>query len=431
MTSFTGRFENVFKPSYMRNHKAVTTKNLRCFPVCGEEHRDNGFCGNEVVVTWAAEGPKPPGELETYAEFQEAEEAPRYKIGQLVSDAELNDDGDRNRDDRNKKNLMKGETKEGKDPLNGTLHFARESKGWHYGWMAGRGNGSHALHEMRVYLFERVSMDKSICRLVMNSTPFVVTSRKRLRGKKLARDEADDGEDDDDDDDGTKKRAKRINPIKGASPAKRSVQYMAKSEAPVLPPLPTMSNSNRQHSIPPFSMSIPLSDSMRMDSNNSMGNPNGTSHITFAQPPRRVPGFVHFGNVQHHQQSHGPTPPQYLPTPPSLSTQMSAPPFTTQRLGGAPQWPFAVSSTPPIYQHSTTPPMYTHPSTTPPIYNLPFSTFGADFPSFAPQPQVSDSDVLESLLGPTPPSSFSNLLSLRPQGHQQVFMQQQRASGSE
>jgi hypothetical protein len=170
---FNGEFENRFADSYMRNHKAVTVKNLRCFPRCSPEHKDNGYCGNEVVAHWRTQARQATGEYETYSEFQEADAPSRYDVHQIVPESEL----------YAVPTLMRGEVVEA-DVNNGSIHFSRESKGWHYGWMAGRGNGSHALHEMRVFLFERIDRDNFVCRLLLRSTPFQVTSRKRIRPKK-------------------------------------------------------------------------------------------------------------------------------------------------------------------------------------------------------------------------------------------------------
>lgn len=172
--AFTGEFENTFAESYMRNHKAVTVKNLRCFPRCSDnEHKDNGFCGNLVIIRWNA--PTKTESLEAFSEFQEASLPARFELNSIVSDEDIH----------SIQTLMRGEVIRN-DSLSGKITFSRESKGWHYGWMAGRGNGSQAFHEMRIYLFEKRADGTYICKLYLQSPQFQVTSRKRVRQKKTA-----------------------------------------------------------------------------------------------------------------------------------------------------------------------------------------------------------------------------------------------------
>ncbi|KAH9248356.1 hypothetical protein BASA81_014030 [Batrachochytrium salamandrivorans] len=183
-----GEFVTSFAPSYMRNHKAINVKNLRCFPSCSnEQHFDTGFCGNRVVASYFTLNtlalPRPEM-LECYAEFQVASTEDRFRVSQVVHEHALGE-------------LIKGEVSEGPpatpasvvagtgdiNPRTGRITFSRDMKGWHYGWMAGRSH-HQTLHEMCIYLLERNGTggdDSLTVVLVMHSPAFQITSRKRIR----------------------------------------------------------------------------------------------------------------------------------------------------------------------------------------------------------------------------------------------------------
>ena len=40
----------IFSTRYQRNNKRGGIKNMRCFPTCGDLHRERGFCGRSVGV---------------------------------------------------------------------------------------------------------------------------------------------------------------------------------------------------------------------------------------------------------------------------------------------------------------------------------------------------------------------------------------------
>jgi hypothetical protein len=318
---YIGEFENKFADAYMRNHKAVTVKNLRCFPRCSPEHKDNGYCGNEVIIRWRTQARQAGGEYETYSEFQEADAMPRYSVNEVVPESEL----------YGVATLMRGEVAEA-DLNNGSIHFSRESKGWHYGWMAGRGNGSHALHEMRVFLFERLDRDNFVCRLVLKSSPFQVTSRKRIRPKKnSSASSMSSGMHDHDP--RHKKRGRKENEEGVETPIKSSVATKALHK-PATPSaaadLASMMGVTQQQidsflppSIPPpnhlmdMNELIPSMDSPSMHIPSSVG-----AHHQQQQPPQRQAPTMMQPPPPHHSQQQQP----HFTQPPMPPSKMDKPP---------------------------------------------------------------------------------------------------------
>jgi hypothetical protein len=377
------------------------------------------------------------GEYETYSEFQEADAAPRYDVNQEVLESDL----------YGVPSLMRGEVVES-DPSNGSIHFSRESKGWHYGWMAGRGNGSHALHEMRVYLFERLNRDYFVCRLLLRSTPFQVTSRKRIRPKKASSSSSMNSE------------AKQLKKQQRLSrkdnnddagdvetPIKSSIGIKLPSSLP--PPIPApniphhhLMDMNEMNSTSSSTSAIPAPPPQQQHHHQTMQPP---SQPHFSQPPLpsskmdkppAVPAFSRpktqhapflsrdqanntSGSSGDSMSSLGSGSMSHLPPPPTMHrsnqprTQGGVPSFAQPQVSnpqssqsttattttaaapksgmGVGNWPF-FASTPPIYQHPAgTPPVYQHSiSTTPPMFNF-SHLFGGSSGSVSAQDQATNS----------------------------------------
>ena len=406
--AYQGVFENKFAPSYMRNHKAITVKNLRCFPRCGPEHKDNGFCGNEVIVKFSTGGRVDPTEYQTFSEFNEAESEPRFKVNQTYSEAAVH----------NVSTLMPGDVQES-DMNHGTLHFSRETKGWHYGWMAGRGNGTQALHEMRVFLFEKVDPQTLVCRLVLRSPQFQVTSRKRIRPKKSAsgedgkkkrskRQSTNDDDDEDDDDEsseedekakgkpGRKKAGSKKEPVEGKvavapvalvkEPTK--VQSAAMPQPQQLPrstmnPPPFGFNNLQQRRPPVF-----MGDSNRPPTENGHGNGSTSMPQVYSQYPMNSAPRPQQVQPPPHQQPHAPMPQQQH----LQQQQYSLPPPSQQQQQQQPHQQSQVPQQQPQPQQSGQ-------------QNLPYSSQFSQFP--APLYQGSNRPQHQSSITSNPPQSSS------------------------
>jgi len=158
-----------FQKLYQRNNKRGGLKNLRCFPLCGEIHRERGFCGRPVIlkmqmtqpkdeekkefVCWAQLYPHelPPAidtqaviPLTTLAALERSKTEPRNPLikGEPVSLQEL-----------------QHELPDFKDvsplkPNERFFAFNLETKGWHYGWGSNK-HSCNALHCFQVYVFEK------------------------------------------------------------------------------------------------------------------------------------------------------------------------------------------------------------------------------------------------------------------------------------
>ena len=75
-----------FQQRYQRNNKRGGLKNLRCFPECGVQHKERGFCGRAVMIRLKREkkiGGNAP-KLVCWAHFVPATQDYAFSIGQSV-----------------------------------------------------------------------------------------------------------------------------------------------------------------------------------------------------------------------------------------------------------------------------------------------------------------------------------------------------------
>ena len=182
--------DSLFQTRYQRNNKRGGLKNMRCFPTCGLRHKERGFCGRPVYVTL------PPGtmdlqglgQLHAYVEFQKADEAPTFGIGEVVPLGDIR--AQTRSKDEPLKPFIKGEKVnlselEGPQPPAGSVvfEFNREKRGWHYGWASNK-HTCNASHCLRAYVLEedeRAKDDTGVVRRIVSSPEFMIFCRRRRR----------------------------------------------------------------------------------------------------------------------------------------------------------------------------------------------------------------------------------------------------------
>lgn len=170
-------FETSFAGIYQRNNKAKTKalpgmKNMRCFPShSGVGHVEHGFCGCTVAFSTSHSD---PGSLRAWAQFELADAAAMYAIGDKVSLSVITCELERTRTARTKPWLPAQQTSEGRFVLN------QERLGYNYGWVSNV-HSCHFKHCLVVYLFRGESDALELVDVVKSSEFAIVCSRSSAR----------------------------------------------------------------------------------------------------------------------------------------------------------------------------------------------------------------------------------------------------------
>jgi len=170
---------------YQRNNKRSGLKNLRCFPMCSDDHKLRGFCGRPVFVK--VTNPEEQ-QLEVYATFRKLTLSDGEKPqGPFVND--LLDMAEVAREMRTKDRpagvWMKGELDDGFDSASApVVEFVvnKTKKGWHYGWIANK-HTADTQHVLRVYITQRTLEGKVKVLHTVDTPPFTIFCRRRQRQK--------------------------------------------------------------------------------------------------------------------------------------------------------------------------------------------------------------------------------------------------------
>ena len=155
-----------FKSRYQRNNKRGGLKNLRCFPLCGEEHKERGFCGRPVIVHLQASSAKELDDLVCWARFRPIAKDDVVEVGDVVAAADLTNQ-ERSREfpllpyvsgralpkEKLEEVLESWEaasraTRPSAIPKNAlSFGFNNDLKGWHYSWASNKHtcDSEHAL----------------------------------------------------------------------------------------------------------------------------------------------------------------------------------------------------------------------------------------------------------------------------------------------
>jgi hypothetical protein len=173
--------ETRFSDIYQRNNKRGGLKNLRCFPDCGAQHKERGFCGRSVKVAVAGAG----DETVCFGQFVRADLHADSSAG---LNPELGDcvpltmlEALERSPSEVTKPFIRGEAGLS-SPDSQLFEFNRKLKGWHYGWAANK-HSCNAEHVFKVYVFERCASSRGLlwCRATLISSPFMLFCRRRRR----------------------------------------------------------------------------------------------------------------------------------------------------------------------------------------------------------------------------------------------------------
>jgi len=155
----TSFFVLPFATSYKRVNKAGC-RNLRCFPThSAMGHRDTNFCGQAVSVFF-------PG-ISNYALHSPPAFFAEFALQSSPTKTELTPGP----------GCFMGEI-----GVNDLVIFNKACHGWHYGWTSNK-HTNQSLHTFRVYI---VQEDQPI-QLLLESTPFVISSFRNQTSKEIAR----------------------------------------------------------------------------------------------------------------------------------------------------------------------------------------------------------------------------------------------------
>jgi hypothetical protein len=173
--------ETRFSDIYQRNNKRGGLKNLRCFPDCGAQHKERGFCGRSIKVAVAGMG----DETVCFGQFvradlhADASAGLNPELGDCVPLAEL--EALERSPSEVTKPFIRGEAGLS-SPDSQLFEFNRKLKGWHYGWAANK-HSCNAEHVFKVYVFERCASSRGLlrCRATLISSPFMLFCRRRRR----------------------------------------------------------------------------------------------------------------------------------------------------------------------------------------------------------------------------------------------------------
>jgi hypothetical protein len=113
---------------------------VRCFPDCGAEHRDAGFCGQPILVHCSLTPSR--GKVRVYGELALATNF-RWRAGEVFTEHAIAGEM-RTQDDMNRPLLQA-------DFDRGRYSFPLTRKGWHYGW-TGSKHTSELEHAFLVYV---------------------------------------------------------------------------------------------------------------------------------------------------------------------------------------------------------------------------------------------------------------------------------------
>mmetsp|Transcript_13069 Transcript_13069/g.15864 ORF Transcript_13069/g.15864 Transcript_13069/m.15864 type:complete len:384 (-) Transcript_13069:1485-2636(-) len=209
-----------FQARYQRNNKRGGLKNLRCFPECGLQHKERGFCGRPVITRiYHNDGDLKPF---CWARFIPLESPQSFEVGQVIHTNSILSQ------ERSKKNpllpwirgkilttsdaspfieeakiaSLKFQSKAAEQGLGQhfDIAFNTELNGWHYGYASNK-HSCNSMHCFEVAVFEMqkgfddinnpesnesirstgVSKSSLKCRVIYRSTPFQLFCRRRRR----------------------------------------------------------------------------------------------------------------------------------------------------------------------------------------------------------------------------------------------------------
>mmetsp|Transcript_20379 Transcript_20379/g.40063 ORF Transcript_20379/g.40063 Transcript_20379/m.40063 type:complete len:899 (+) Transcript_20379:876-3572(+) len=173
---------HLYTRRYQRNNKRSGLKNLRCFPLCSDEHKLRGFCGRPVYIE--VDNPEHK-RLRVFGEFvklpNKGDAEPGLHIGDIVNKTQLTENMRTKTEQFNP--WLEGESEDG--AINSESNHARfvinkAKRGWHYGWVANK-HTCESEHVLRAYVLEEVTA--SSLRVIMtHDTPsFTLFCRRRQR----------------------------------------------------------------------------------------------------------------------------------------------------------------------------------------------------------------------------------------------------------
>ena len=184
-----------FRPHLVDNKKEGL-KNLRCFPSCGAEHRERGFCGQSLViaVTHPDLGSDSPRKLFAFATFVEVSSPCMFSFDQSVPLAYMQAQSrtkeqpmlpwipsqvvKNDYDSAWNSMMMKGSSNSSATETT-LFEFNRERRGWHYGWTSNK-HMCNVNHAFEVSIFE-LNDTVLTCKLVARSPEFILFCRRRKR----------------------------------------------------------------------------------------------------------------------------------------------------------------------------------------------------------------------------------------------------------
>jgi len=175
---------------YQRNNKRSGLKNLRCFPMCSDQHRLRGFCGRPAHVTISNPGGLP---IQTFAEFVKLSDnninkSPSSSETAKPPEAQLSITDIEARC-RGKDDLflpwIAGIADDAALPATSqatvqSIYFNKNRRGWHYGWMANK-HTCDSTHALRVYVYVDVGHGNFRFLSHSDSPAFTIFCRRRQR----------------------------------------------------------------------------------------------------------------------------------------------------------------------------------------------------------------------------------------------------------
>jgi hypothetical protein len=128
---------------------------VRCFPECGDVHRESGFCGKNQIYADVSVSAPITG-LRVFGELA-LSEGPRWALGQVVAEEEVLV---RSREALNR-NLLAADAA-GPDALAiahrpARFTFNAKGLGWHYDWVSSK-HSSNLLHAYTVYVLAPLAL---------------------------------------------------------------------------------------------------------------------------------------------------------------------------------------------------------------------------------------------------------------------------------
>ncbi|GBG26732.1 Hypothetical Protein FCC1311_029532 [Hondaea fermentalgiana] len=173
---------DLYTRRYQRNNKRSGLKNLRCFPLCSDEHKLRGFCGRPVFL--AVENPQQK-RLRAFAEFvklpTKSDEEPGLRIGEVVTTARIAENLRTKNEQFNP--WLEGELEDGSVFANAaqvTFVINKAKRGWHYGWVANK-HTCESEHVLRAYVLEEVSSGNFRVIASSDTPSFTLFCRRRQR----------------------------------------------------------------------------------------------------------------------------------------------------------------------------------------------------------------------------------------------------------